>query len=120
MKSRILVVDDEPIVRQFIARALGTHGYDVLLAANAAEAVKVFDQARGCGIDLLITEFDLPGWGGEALTRWLRAKQNRLPVLYMTGQSGLDTSAPVLYKPFTAYKLLETVGSYCCVRPKAA
>lgn len=36
MKSRILVVDDEPIVRQFIATALGTHGYDVLLAANAA------------------------------------------------------------------------------------
>jgi len=114
MNPRILVVDDEPIVRTFIRAALRSHGYDVLTAASAAEAAEI------SGVDLLLTEFELPDASGEVLAARLRKKQRCLRVIYTTGQSQLKTSEAVLYKPFTTAVLLDAIGSQCCCHPKAA
>ena len=119
MRARILVVDDEPIVRQFIGVALSGHGYEVLLAASGAEALEKFERNRG-SISLLLTEWTLPDSTGEALAARLRAKQNCLPVIYMTGDCQADTREAVLLKPFTACTLLRTIGGHCCEHPRAA
>ena len=119
MKPRILVVDDEPIVRNFVAAALRSCGYDVLITASGAEAAAIFGRERGA-IHLLVTEFELPDRGGAALARRLRRSQPSLPVLYTTGQFYLDTAEPVLYKPFTTSLLLQAIAGQCCFHPKAA
>lgn len=119
MKPRVLVVDDEPIVRKFIEAALGRHGYQVRLASCVAEAEQVFGQGRG-GIDLLLTEAELPDGSGVALTAGLRGWQGGLPVVYMSGQASVETQEKVLRKPFTTDALLSALLPSCCQHPKAA
>ena len=114
MEPRILIVDDEPLVRNFVAAALIRHGYHVLAASNAAEAEMT------SGIDLLLTEWELPDSSGPSLAARMRQKQPGLPVIFTTGQSRIETQEAVLYKPFTAGMLMAAIGSRCCCHPKAA
>ena len=68
----ILLVEDEPAVRQLFLLALTRAGYRVYEARNGQEALKMFDQ-HGDSIDLLLTDLRMPYMGGAELAQHLRA-----------------------------------------------
>src|SRR3954453_429575 len=107
----ILLVEDEPAVRQLFAQALTRSGYAVYEARNGQEAVKVFDQ-HGEQIDLLLTDIRMPYMGGAELAHHLRGRRRTLKLLCISGYPGnldADLSADFLAKPFSRDDLLKKV-----------
>ena len=109
---KILVVDDEPAVRESLRRALELEGYDVELAADGEEAVAVLE--RNGQPDAVILDILMPGMDGLEVCRRLRASRNQVPVLMLTARAevdsrvaGLDAGADdYLPKPFALAELL--------------
>lgn len=107
----ILLVEDEPAVRQLFAAALSRAGYSVHEARNGQEAMKIFDQ-HGDSIDLLLTDMRMPYMGGAELAQHLRARRRTLKLLCISGYPGnLDgeLAADFLAKPFSREELLKKV-----------
>lgn len=107
----ILLVEDEPAVRQLFAQALVRAGYRVYEARNGQEAMKVFDQ-HGDSIDLLLTDMRMPYMGGAELAQHLRARRRTLKLLCVSGYQGAaaaDLKADFLAKPFSRDDLLAKV-----------
>jgi PAS domain S-box-containing protein len=106
-KATVLVVEDEEGVRALGRRMLERQGYSVLLAANADEAVELFE--RNSSIDVLLTDVVMPGASGPELTRRLVERRPALKVIYMSGYTEdaivhhgiLDPGITFLHKPFT-------------------
>jgi two-component system response regulator MprA len=107
---RILVVDDEPSVRDALDRALRMDGYKVQLAADGREALdKLAQQAP----DAIVLDVLMPEPDGLEVTRRLRAAGDRTPVLLLTARDavqdrvkGLDAGADdYLVKPFALEEL---------------
>jgi two-component system cell cycle sensor histidine kinase/response regulator CckA len=110
---RILVVDDEPFVRRFAARALSEQGFAVLEAADGQEALAAVEAG---GISALVSDIVMPRLNGVQLMEALARSHPQLPVLLMSGYApaeleGLGIAAPcaVLVKPFKAERLVEEV-----------
>lgn len=80
-RYRILVVDDEPIVCDSIRMLLTFDGHIVQTARNAKEALEVFDPST---VDLLITDYAMPGLPGTALATTLRKTAPHLAVIMVT------------------------------------
>jgi CheY-like chemotaxis protein len=114
MAARILVVDDEPMVRALITRALTDEGYEVVAVANGRAAL---DAARGAevGFDLIVTNNYMPGLTGSELVVRIRQDFPHLPILHIDdiarrGRIGhLPTDVPTIYKPFSIATLREAV-----------
>jgi CheY-like chemotaxis protein len=93
-------------------RLLQRQGYTVLVAADASEALRLFDQHPS--IDVLLTDVVMPGASGPDLTRQLIAQRPALKVIYMSGYTEdailhhgvLKPGIAFLHKPFTS----ETLG----------
>ena len=108
---RILVVDDEPAVREAVDRALRLEGYDTELAADGAEAL---DALAVRAPDALVLDVLMPAVDGLEVCRRLRAAGDRTPVLVLTARDtvpdrvrGLDAGADdYLVKPFALEELL--------------
>lgn len=110
-RETILLVEDEPAVRQLFAQALARAGYLVYEARNGEEAVKVFDQ-HGDSIDLLLTDMRMPYMGGAELAQHLRARRESLKLLCISGYPGTfsgDVPGDFLAKPFSRDDLLNKV-----------
>jgi two-component system cell cycle sensor histidine kinase/response regulator CckA len=107
---KILVVEDDEVVRQFTVRVLAGAGYEVVAPDTAPEAV---DRGRRDRPDLLLTDVIMPTLRGAEVAAELRATHADLPVLYMSGYSdrSLDgtESGRYLAKPFSAEELLGAV-----------
>ena len=107
---RILVVDDEPAVRDALDRALRIDGYEVELAADGREALDALAQAPP---DAVVLDVLMPGPDGLEVCRRLRASGDRTPVLMLTARDavpdrvrGLDAGADdSLVKPFALEEL---------------
>jgi DNA-binding response OmpR family regulator len=86
---RVLVVDDDPIVRQLVTLSL-RRGYDVVSAATGGEGL---DMAEGVQLELVLLDLGLPDIDGTEVLRRLRATPTgrRLPVIMMTAASGRET-----------------------------
>ena len=112
----VLIAEDDPAVRELMCTLLAANGYSVLLASNGAEALAVASATNGT-IQLIVTDVVMPSLGGRALVDGLRATRPNIRVLYATGyvgdevvrRGGLDPSANLLHKPFTADQLLTAV-----------
>jgi CheY-like chemotaxis protein len=107
----ILLVEDEPAVRQLFAAALKRSGYAVYEARNGQEAMKLFEE-YGDHIDLLLTDMRMPYMGGAELAHHLRGRRRTLKLLCISGYPGnLDTdlAADFLAKPFSRDELLNKV-----------
>lgn len=114
----VLVVEDEQAVRKMVSRILTGHGYRMLTAANAKEALEVFGEHVGT-IDLIITDVVMPGMGGRKLIERLAqmAPESAWKVLYMSGyaedavveQGVRGDGAPLISKPFSASELARRV-----------
>jgi two-component system cell cycle sensor histidine kinase/response regulator CckA len=113
----ILVVEDDPQVREVTVRSLRAGGYRVLVAADGRGALDVAEHERG--VHLLVTDVVMPGMSGREVADELCRRQPTLRVLYVSGythdaiaQRGvLDSGVEFLQKPFTASSLLERVRS---------
>ena len=114
--ARILVVEDEPDVRQMIVVTLRRNGFEVLQADNGVEALKLAEAFQG-KVDLLLTDAVMPSMGGGELTQRLRAQRPKVRVLLASGYSedtlvdgaALPPDTSILAKPFTPSRLLQKV-----------
>lgn len=114
MAPRILVVDDEPMVRALITRALTDAGYEVVAVANGRAAL---DAARGAevGFDLIVTNNYMPGLNGPELIARVREDFPSLPILHIDdisrrrAEQSLPDDVPTVYKPFSVATLREAV-----------
>jgi CheY-like chemotaxis protein len=112
----ILLAEDEEGVRAFITASLERHGYRVLPAAGADEALRV-SSSYPDPIDLLVTDVVMPRMRGPELASRLVASRPRMKILYISGYSdpGFDgrlttpTGARYLQKPFAADALLQAI-----------
>ena len=111
MSPTILVVDDEPAVRESLRRALKLEGYEVELAEDGDVALERLDgEAQP---DALVLDVTMPGKDGLEVCRALRSSGNRMPVLMLTARgavddrvAGLDAGADdYLVKPFALDEL---------------
>ncbi len=109
--ERVLVVEDEQTVRRVLVRVLCDAGYQVLEAADGAQALELEAGLRGGRLDLLLSDVVMPGQTGPELAVELRRRRPDLKVLFVTGYSENPpgTKAPVLHKPFRAGELLAAV-----------
>jgi signal transduction histidine kinase/ActR/RegA family two-component response regulator len=112
----VLVVEDDPSVRQTAVRALQRHGYRVLTAIDGVEALDVIERNPG-GVDLVLTDVLMPRMGGAELAERLLNLRPGLPVLFMSGYTA-DSLGPedarherLVSKPFTVETLLLAVRS---------
>ncbi len=103
----ILIVEDEAAVLALSRRALEKQGYDVLAAANPADALRIVER-HGGPIHLLLTDVVMPGMSGRELAEQLAARRAGIRVLYMSGYPGdaitqggtLAAGSAFLSKPF--------------------
>jgi len=110
----LLVVDDDPMLRDVETQILRLQGYTVLEAGNAAKALRLAREAAA--IHLLITDFSMPEVNGLELTRRFRAVHPTAPVLMVSGSLPLIRHKAddldrfeVLAKPFQFNDLLHKV-----------
>ncbi|MBV9735923.1 MAG: response regulator [Acidisphaera sp.] len=113
-RTRILVVEDEPLIREMMAETLDDAGYDVLQAESGERASRLMQEPDS--IDLLLTDVQMPGsLDGVAVAEQAHAHDPDLPVLFVTGgsdvlaQRRLTGQEHVLCKPFVPTRLVETV-----------
>ncbi|HVX53587.1 response regulator transcription factor [Nocardioides sp.] len=110
-KSRVLVVDDDKAVRESLRRSLEFNGYDVVMAADGAEALAGIASAAP---DIVVMDVMMPRLDGIEATKALRKAGNDLPILVLTARDavgdrvdGLDAGADdYLTKPFALQELL--------------
>ena len=108
----ILLVEDEQVVRDFVAKALQKLGYHVIGAENGPEALELVDKTEE-KIDLLLTDVIMPRMNGKELYDRLRQKDPELKVLFISGYSSnviahhgvLDAEVDLIQKPITIASL---------------
>jgi CheY-like chemotaxis protein len=107
----VLVVEDAEGLRLLATKLLERLGYTVLVAANATQAMQVFED--NSGIDVVLTDVVMPGGSGPELTKRLIGRRPELKVIYMSGYTDeaivnhgvLDPGIAFLHKPFTSETL---------------
>jgi hypothetical protein len=111
----VLLVEDDDLVRKAARRILETDGYQVLEAANGADALALAEGFRGT-IDLLLTDVVMPRMNGRDLATALRGVRPTIKVIYVSGYAGglIDSDDPSerrahLRKPFSPAALLGKV-----------
>ena len=117
--ATILVVDDEPQLRQLATRALEREGYRVIQATDGLEALGLF--THDARIDLLVTDVRMPHTDGIVLAAALRRRYPSIPVLFMSGYPRGTEPAPepFLAKPFEMRVLCEHVKDLLAERTDA-
>jgi len=113
---RVLVVDDDPSMLQYVNVVLVAAGYDTTLASDGAAALRT-SETKG-PFDVLLTDVMMPRMRGDELARRVRQKDAATRVLYLTGYSdklfedkgALDESEALLNKPCTPEGLLEALS----------
>jgi DNA-binding response OmpR family regulator len=113
--ATVLVVDDEPIVREVVVRYLEREGFDTLEAADGDGARTLLEREAP---DLVVLDVMLPGTDGLALCRWIRSR-SELPVIMLTARGeeadrivGLELGADdYVTKPFSPRELAARVRS---------
>ena len=117
-RFRLLVVDDEPLVREIVSQQLEAEGYAVMTAANGREALAVLD--AGEEVDLIISDFSMPVMDGVALVGEVQRRRPRLPAILLTGfatnaaeiavSGAVSGTFSLLRKPTTGTQLAERVA----------
>jgi len=113
--ARILVVEDEESVRDFVTRVLTMHGHSVLVAVDGAQAVDLMGSHH---FDLLLSDIAMPMMDGISLALKVRATRPHVPILLMTGFADERQRAHnltlliegLITKPFNMEQLLSAVN----------
>lgn len=102
MSGHILVIDDEEILRRTLARVLRKAGYDVSMAGDGHEALRLL---RENNFDLVYLDIRLPGMDGLQILRGIRQDDARMPVVLLTAYGSLQTALEALRLGATDYLL---------------
>jgi len=113
----VLLVENDPTVREFARRSLEAVGYTVLAVAGGDEALRA-SEGRGGAIDVLLTDVAMPGVHGPELAALILAQRPGIGVVFMSGYAeddlgrGPELSVPgaILPKPFNVEALNRAVG----------
>jgi CheY-like chemotaxis protein len=113
-KAKVLLVDDEELVRQLLARLLSHSGYESEEADNGASALQAARRLNG-SLSLIISDINMPVMDGLEFARALRMTDGKVPFLFITACdpasiTNIGSPAQVLTKPFTPDAFLETVA----------
>ncbi len=87
MKFKILVIDDEPILRDSLSVALESSGYTVMTARTGEEGLQLFQKEAP---DLVLLDHWLPGMNGDEVLRRIKEIQEEIPVIVMTAQGSIE------------------------------
>ena len=91
--ARVLVVDDEPGLREFVGDSLRLDGHDVVEAEDGRVAIKKLDER---GFDLVVTDLRMPHVDGLTLIKKLKAEQPEVEVIVMTAFGAVDTAVAAM------------------------
>ncbi len=119
-KGKILLMDDDPFVREVVSEQLGFLGYNVEVAEEGEEAINLYKKAKseGAPFDLIIMDLTIKGgMGGKDAVKKIREVDKDIPIIVSTGYSDDDIVAEyrdygfsgVLTKPFKMEELKETL-----------
>ena len=120
-KATILIVEDDPGIRELSMKILSRYGYQVLAAAGGEEARQVSERHDGV-IDVLLSDVVMPGMNGPMVAEMLTRMRPELKVVFMSGYTDnavvrhgvMGRNLPFLQKPFTperlANKIVEVLG----------
>lgn len=116
VSSVILLVEDEPIVREITGQVLSHAGYSVLESSSASEALQIARKHHG-RIDVLLTDIVMPEMNGAELAHCMLREQPGLVTIFMSGYAEHNvlkksqlSSAIHIQKPFTIDALLSLVS----------
>jgi CheY-like chemotaxis protein len=115
-QETVMLVDDEPTLRDLVQRSLEQAGYQVIAAANGADALQRIDAHPG-RIDVLVTDLVMPVMGGRELVERLNARGMSVRVLFVSGYTDdevmrrglLDPGCAFLPKPFGLHAFIGKV-----------
>ncbi len=110
MPQRILVVDDEEMLRALIVRALRDEGYDVIEAENGIVGLELARDSHPPP-DLVITDNRMKGMSGPELADELRQLYPLVPILHLSGSHTRQQGRNTIFKPFSRSDLLQAVRS---------
>ena len=91
--AHILVVDDEPGLREFLVDSLAADGHNVISAASAEAALREVERTR---FELVLTDLSMPGQGGMALVRTLHQSHPEIGVIVLTAHGTVDTAVEAM------------------------
>jgi putative two-component system response regulator len=114
--SRVLVIDDERIIRDLMVEILRLAGHDAVSADTAEAAVELLEERDD--FELVVSDVVMPGLSGLELLEAVRARRASLPVVLVTGAGTYDTlsqaltrgAAGLVTKPFTHHELQDAVA----------
>jgi len=110
--KKVLLAEDEPMVRNLMQRLLLSWGYRVLSARNGREAMEIAEEHEG-PIDLLVSDVTMPEMDGPELAETLQAKRPRLQIILLSEYSNtgfvLRRGWTFIQKPFELQKLRAAV-----------
>jgi CheY-like chemotaxis protein len=120
----VLVVDDEPAVRNMLQLVLEHHGFAVRLAASGREALALYERHRD-RLDVVLLDIRMPGLDGPQTFDALRCLDPEVPVCFMSGSAGgyqpeqlrQRGACRVFAKPFCLEELTETLWRLAHDRP---
>jgi CheY-like chemotaxis protein len=120
----VLVVDDEPVVRAYVARALTLAGIEVAVAADGREALRLVAEDR-VRPSVVLTDIDMPAMSGVELAARLLAIRPSLRIVMMTGDPERAQAArrhpaivdDVLMKPMRIEQIVETIVAVAGANP---
>ena len=115
--ERILVIDDEELIRETMLETLGEHGYDVILARDGQDGLSIFER-RADEIDLVISDFGMPAMQGDVVFQRMKDLKPDVMFILMTGlidQSKSDEllrkgMVDVISKPFVGSEMLAAIS----------
>lgn len=112
--KKILVIDDEPIVRTSCVRSLSPEGYEVKSASSGREGLELLENEP---VDLVLLDLKMPDMDGIEVLKIIKNRWPETKIIMITGYSTVETAVKTLKlgafsyleKPFTPDTLLETV-----------
>jgi CheY-like chemotaxis protein len=110
--KKILIIDDDPVIRKYLAHLLEDNGYSTTVAQDAQKAMGLVNAQV---FDLITLDLDMPGeWGTRFFSKLAQDRTKKdIPVIVISGMSGNEYAIPKavasLTKPFDQKKLLKIV-----------
>jgi len=113
----LLLVEDEPSVRNLASKVLTAQGYTVLQANNGQDGLNLAREHRGARISLVVTDVIMPLMGGKVMAEWLQTTYPQMKILFTSGYTDeaiaphgvLDPGVAFLPKPYTPAVLVRKV-----------
>ncbi len=114
----ILLIDDEPDVRDSLKTLLEAAGHEVITAVSGSEALKYLKNGTSKSISLMLVDYSMPGMNGEEFLRKAWSEERRPPALVITAIAPwrtidlIDLGVGYIRKPINTNLLLQTIEMY--------